>query len=140
MEPSNKPKFFRLATLKEHEISNAEVSGRSLKKLPGNSMKMVNDFFHKLGKSLEKNHIGENDAAEVFRSKETWTLEDLISKIREFDEKITTKEIENVFGVLSSDDSISEQAVVKELKKAMKNSDSSSESSDISSPSEGELA
>ncbi|OMJ67957.1 hypothetical protein SteCoe_34102 [Stentor coeruleus] len=102
-------------------------------------MKMVNDFFHKLGKVLEKKHIGKNEAVRMFSSKETWNLEDLISKIREFDQKITRKEIENMFVALSSDDFLSEQVVAKELKKAMKDSDSSSESSDISSPSEGEF-
>lgn len=138
MEPSNKPKFFRLATLKESELSSAVVSGKSLKKNLGNSMKLVNDFFHNLGKSLQKKCIGKDEVVGVFNNKELWNLEEFVCKIREFDNKITQKNINIVFNILSKDELVNAQIIAKELKKSMQQSDSSSESCDISSPSDGE--
>ncbi|OMJ86401.1 hypothetical protein SteCoe_12055 [Stentor coeruleus] len=138
MEPSKKPNLFRLATLKESELSSAVSSGKTLKKHLGSSMKLVNIFFHNLGKSLQKKGISKTEVAGVFNNKELWNLEEFICKIREFDTKITQKDINIVFNVLSVDELINSQIITKELKKSMQQSDSSSESSDISSPSDGE--
>lgn len=122
--------------MKKTKTSMTEVSDSTLSKHCHIPHKILSDFFLKLNKSIKKQNLNLINLESNLNEISHYTLPDFTKKIQSFT-NISEFEIENVFNLISNGEVVHSSVFLKELKKASEDSDSS-ESCDISSPSNEE--
>lgn len=98
--------------------------------------KKVQDFFSVFLKRLSKNCVSIDQVKQAFKISSHMSVEEFIQKIKIFDDLQEPDSLLDLFKCLTKEATIDTNKFIKELKRNLESS--SSESSDISSPSEGE--
>ena len=150
MEEIQKPKFYRLASLApescEGRSNKNKIKIKTLDKQRDDGLtiskksnkKILGDFLAKAKKGLKKKGIGMDRLEEVFRRTESLSLPQFIESAMGLVENFEPIELGVVFKVLTRGDQVNSSDIIRVLNKEMDSSSSSSKSSDISSPSDGE--
>ena len=132
MDQPSRNRFFRLVSLNNIE----EASEKTLTKHLGHSLKTVENFFIALKKSW-KTCSHNNKIESFFEEKSSYNEAEFKQKVKIIDQSLLIRDIENVFHALSLDGNLSVLVILQELRKNGEKT-GSSESSDISSPSDEE--
>ena len=139
MEKSLRPNFFRLASIKPSKSDKTEDSEETLTKDSGIPYKLIRVFFKKLQKSISNQGDFKSIAKKTFNEDAVYTLPQFTEKIINLDRSISIQQIEHIYLYLSKNNVLSGSKFLKELKTHKDLSDSSDESSDISSGDETEF-
>lgn len=99
-------------------------------------LRKLQDFFKVFLKRLGKIKISSDWVIHSFNSTSQLTIEEFIEKIKSFDNLQDSENLHEIFKLLTKEATLDSKKFIKELKRNLDSS--SSESSDISSPSEGE--